>query len=45
MANMFENLSQYLPEWENKDIHKDLVEAINVFEQKERKRKNLFFKL
>ena len=38
MANKFENLSQYLPEWENKDIHKDLVEAVNVFEQKEKKK-------
>ena len=38
MANKFENLSQYLPEWENKDIHKHLVEAVNVFDQKEKRK-------
>ena len=38
MADIFENLSQYFPEWENKDIHNALVEAVNVFERKERKK-------
>ena len=37
MADVFKNLLQYLPEWENKDIHKHLVEEVNVIEEKEKK--------
>ena len=38
MADIFENLLQYLREWANKDIHKDLVVVVNAFKQKEKKK-------
>ena len=38
MAELFENLREFIPDWANKHLEEDLIEVVDVFEQQQRKK-------
>ena len=38
MAELFEKFMRIIPDWGNEPLKKDLVEAVDVFEQQQKKK-------
>ena len=42
MAETFENVEDVLPDWKQDDIEESLVQATNLYEKREERRKRFF---